>query len=102
MLKRSTIEIIQLSYIRPIFDYGGIVWDEYNQADELSLERVQVHAALIFSGAMKNTAIAKLYEETGWETLSKRREHQKLFCMYKIVICMIEYPHGTSPNVNHL
>ena len=75
-LKRLTLEIIYFSYIRPIFEYGGIVWDGCTQADELSLEIFQLDVALIVSGTMKNTHIAKLYEETGWKTLAKRREHQ--------------------------
>ena len=43
-----------------------------------------MEATHVVTGAMKNTAIDKLYEETGLETLEKRREHQKLILMYKI------------------
>ena len=63
----------------------AFVWDGCTQADELSLEIVQLVAAGIVSMAMKNPLIANLYEVTGWETLAKRREHQKLSWMYKIV-----------------
>ena len=34
---------------------------------------------------MYGTSIAKLYEETGWHTLAKRREKANLVFMYKIV-----------------
>ena len=49
------------------------------------LENVQLSAARIVTGAMHGTSIAKLYEETGWSTLAKRREISKLTLMYKLV-----------------
>ena len=48
------------------------------------LERVQLAAARIVTGATQNTEICLLYEETKWELLSNRREKHKLIQMYKI------------------
>ena len=91
ILDRRTLEIIYISYIRPILEYASIVWDGCTQGDEYRLENVQLAAARVVSGAMKTTPIVKLYEETGWESLSKRRETSKLIQMYKIV-------HNLTPN----
>ena len=84
-LDRDTLETIYKSFIRPILEYGSVVWDGCAQADEHQLENIQLAAARIVTGAMRTTANVKLYEETGWETLSKRRERNKLIFMYKIV-----------------
>ena len=77
--------------MRPILEYASIVWDGCTQGDENRLEGVQLTAARVVTGAMKTTPTVKLYEETGWEPLSKRREKSKLIQMYKIV-------HNLVPN----
>ena len=83
-LQRTTLEIIYFSYIRPLFEYGSVVWDGCSETNEQALEKVQLAAARVVTGALKSTPIEKIYEETGWETLAKRREHQKLVLLYKI------------------
>ena len=84
-LDRETLETIYKSFIRPIMEYGSVVWDGCAQADAKLLEDIQLTAARTVTGAMKTTPAAKLYEETGWETLEKRRERSKLTLMYKII-----------------
>ena len=93
-LDRETLEVIYTSFIRPLLEYGNVVWDNCAQTDEKLLEDLQLTAARIVSGAMRTTPNEKLYEETGWETLAKRRERSKLIIMYKIV-------HGLTPNYLH-
>ena len=61
------------------------MWSGCTEADALKLEDVQITAARIVTGAMHGTNINKLYEETGWHTLAKRRESAKLTLMYKMV-----------------
>ena len=39
-------------------------------------------SARVVTGALKSAPINKLYEETGWQTLAKRREYQKLILMF--------------------
>ena len=73
------------SYIKPILEYGDVVWDNNVQLLINKIENVQLEAARIVTGGTKLTSIKKLYEETGWKKLSGRREHHKLFLFYKIV-----------------
>lgn len=62
-----------------------MVWDGCTQADRDLLESIQLAAARVVTGAMSRTSHSKIYEETGWETLSERRRKQKLVLMFKIV-----------------
>ena len=84
-LDRKTLETIYTSFIRPILEYGSQVWSGCTVQDEEKLECIQLNAARIVTGAMHGTSTAKIYEETGWLTLSKRREISKLTLMYKLV-----------------
>ena len=84
ILDREALEIIYASFIRPIMEYGCTLWDGCTETDALKLERVQLTAARIITGAMLTTSNEKLYEETGLVTLAKRRETFKLTQMYKI------------------
>ena len=99
-LDRDTLETIYTSFIRPILEYGNVVWDGCTQDDAKLLEDIQMTAARIVTGAMKTTPIEKLYEETGWETLSKRRERSKQIMMYKIVHKLTpSYLYSFLPNI---
>ena len=85
ILDRIVLEKMYFSYVRPILEYGDVIWDNRTLALVNKLENVQTEAARIVTGGTKLTSVEKLYEETGWETLSKRREHHKLCLFYKIV-----------------
>ena len=91
-LDRSTLETIYTSFVRPILEYGSPVWNNCTVFDEEKLENIQLNAARIVTGAMYGTSNAKLYEETGWITLAKRREISKLTLMYKIVNKLVPEP----------
>jgi hypothetical protein len=80
-LNRFTLEKMYFSFIRPIMEYGDVVWD--TQINKI--ENVQSEAARIVTGGTKLTSIQKLCEETGWEKLLERREKHKLILLYKIV-----------------
>ena len=77
-LDRKTLEIIYISFIRPLMAYAGMVWDGCTQADAQRLEDIQLAAVRVISGAMRTTPSEKLYEETGLSTLATRRETSKL------------------------
>jgi hypothetical protein len=83
-LDRLSLERIYLGFIRPILEYGDIVWD--SQLEVLNaLDMVQKNAARIVVGATAKSSTQGLYNETSWEPLSKRREFHRLMLMYKIL-----------------
>jgi hypothetical protein len=68
------------SFIRPILEYGDVIWDSNIQylADKIEAMR-------IVTGGTKLTSIKKLYDETGWEKLTDRRTNHKLVLFHKMV-----------------
>jgi hypothetical protein len=85
ILNRFTLEKMYFSFIRPILEYGDVVWDTQTHYLINKIENVQTKAARIATGGTKLTSIQKLYEETGREKLLERREKHILILLYKIV-----------------
>ena len=83
-LDRLSLENFYLGFIRPLLEYGDIVWD--SPTDVLKpLEMVQRNAARVVIGATARSKTEGLYKETGWEPLDKRREFHRATLMYKII-----------------
>ena len=76
---------IYLSFIRPILEYGNVIWDNCTQNEANLLESVQVEAGRIITGLRVNSSRSTLYSELDWEPLYERREKQKLILLYKII-----------------
>ena len=84
-LNRRSLKTLYFSFIRPVLEYGNIVFSNCTQANDSDLEKVQLAAARAVIGARRFTSHSKIYDETGWETLAARRNKQKLVLMFKIV-----------------
>ena len=74
------MDILYKSFIRPLLEYGGIVWDGCGEQNELKLENVQYEAGRVVCGAIKGTVRDHVYGELGWELLSSRRYRRMGFC----------------------
>ena len=85
-LDRKSLEQIYLVFIRPQLEYGDIILDDCLQSEKQELEKIQIEAAIIATGATKLVSIAALYRETRWESLNERRRKHKLTWQYKYVI----------------
>ena len=83
-LDRRSLEKLYLSYIRPILEYGDIVWDNCLQQEKENLETLQIEAARVVTGARKRTRRQLLYRDTQWETLAERRNNHKLLMFHKM------------------
>ena len=90
-LNRKTLEILYISYIRPIVEYSDVAFDNISDGDNTRLERIQKRAGKTVSGAIKGTAYAKILSKLGWESLQARRERRKLILFADIV-------HGNAPS----
>ena len=90
-LNRLSLQTIYFSFIRPILEYGDVIWDNLSQALKNHLDKVQNKAERMVTGCTKLVAIADLIQESGWETLSERRRKHKLIFFYNKV-------HGLSPS----
>ena len=83
-LSRSQIESIYLSMIRPVLEYGSILFDNCSLSDEKCIENVQRRAAILCTGAMRRSNSALLMEEVGWDSLKNRRTISKLIFFFKL------------------
>ena len=50
-----------------------------------SVEKIQYQAGLAITGCWKGSSRDRLYEELGWESLSDRRNNNRIFQIYKII-----------------
>ena len=82
---RSSLELCYKSFVRPILEYGNILFDNCTVEESNSLESVQLEAARIATGGKKCTSHDYLYKELGWQTLKQRRTINKLFKLYCII-----------------
>ena len=64
------------------------MWGNCLQTDNDRLENLQLEAERIVTGLTVYSSRDPLYQETGWEKLSSRRERKKL-CL----ICTMDTPH---------
>ena len=84
LLDRKSLETIYISFIRPILEYGDVVWDNSTQQEKQDIEKIQIEAARIVTGTTKLVSIHSLFEETVWEALEPRRKNHKLTLFFKI------------------
>ena len=84
-IDRQSLERMYISFVRPVLEYGGPIWDNCNKEEKSNLESVQIEAMRIATGATKLCSIEKLYKDTGWEKLQTRHYKQKLQMFYKRV-----------------
>jgi hypothetical protein len=73
-----------MGFIRPLLEYGDIVWDSSSETLDL-LEKVQLNAARVIIGATARCSTQGLYDETAWQPLAVRRESHRLVLFYKIM-----------------
>ena len=86
MLPRKSLITIYKAFLRPLIDYGDIIYDQpKNEFLCEKIESVQYKVALAITGAIQGSSREKLYQELGFETLKSRRWYKRLCCMFKIM-----------------
>ena len=77
-----------LALVRPILEYGAVVWDPHLQKDIDKLERVQRSAARFIAGNYRTRTpgfVTKILDHHQLPTLQQRREDLRLTLYFKIV-----------------
>lgn len=90
---RKSLETIYFSFVRPLLEYADVVWDNCTQHEVNELEKFQLEASRIATGATRLVSLNLLYSDTGWETLASRRNKHKLVLFYKM--------YSVSSNISH-
>ena len=92
-LNRSILTSLYESLIRPLMEYGDVIWNNCYDRDSALLDSVQYEAARLVTGAIKGTSSTRLalYKELAWESLSSRRKLHILSQFYKIIKNLAPY-----------
>ena len=73
-LPRTSLSTIFKSFIRPLLDYGNIIYDRaYNTSFHHNIVSIQYNAVLAITGTVRGTSEEKLHQELGFESLQQRR-----------------------------
>ena len=73
-LPRNSLITIYKVFLRPLIDYGDIIYDQpSNDSFCEKLESIQYKAALAITGAIQETSRDWIYAELGLESLKDRR-----------------------------
>ena len=83
-LDRKSLETIYLTFIRPLLEYGDVLWDNCTKYEKEELDKIQNEAARIATGATKLVSLIPLSNEIKWESLEDRRNKHKLTLFYKM------------------
>ena len=84
-LDRKSLGIIYTAFIRPLLEYGRVIWDNCTQYEKQKLEKIQTEAARIATGTTKLVSLQSLYNERKWDPLEKKRNDIKLSLFFKMM-----------------
>ncbi|MCP3901156.1 MAG: reverse transcriptase family protein, partial [Desulfobacteraceae bacterium] len=84
-LSRKSLEIMYKSFVLPSMEYGNVVWGGSFANDISKLEKIQIDAMRLVTGATARSNINSLYNETCWLSVSQRHEQAVAIMMYKIL-----------------
>ena len=93
-LPRLVLERLYTTMIRPVLEYGDLIYDNAPNHLLRLIDQTQRRAALICTGAYRHTETTTLLRELSWQPLQDRRRGHKLITFYKIY-------HKIYPNYLH-
>ena len=82
---RKTLLQIYTCYIRPILEYGDVVWINLTMGDSEKLEDINRRAIRLAIGAKLGTKSSFLYQESALEKLTTGRRNSQIKMMFKIM-----------------
>ena len=84
LVPRHVLETLFTSMIRPVLEYGDVIFDCCTLEQEKLIEKVQRDAAIACTGAYRRTHHEDLLEELSWAPLKTRRHVHRLVVSYKM------------------
>ena len=83
LLYNIKLETLYVSYIRPLLEYGDVVWDNCNSALSDSLKLIHKRVGRIITGAILQTITEALYRELDRTSLKERRKSNSICLLHK-------------------
>ena len=81
----NTKKICYSTLVRPLLEYGGVVWDPHHITDREKIEKVQKRAARFVTGNynLENGNTKMNMQKLAWEPLEERRAKNKVVMLFK-------------------
>ena len=79
---RNSLLIFYTNFIRPLIEYGNVVYANVSIHDSNKLENIQNEAMRIITGAKCLSSNTALLKETGFKTLAKRRKSHNIIVFF--------------------
>ena len=73
-LDRNSLQVIYMSFIRPLLEYADVVWDNCAQYEKNEIEKIHNEAASIVTGAAKLVSIDFFKRNWLGKTIFKKQE----------------------------
>jgi len=90
---RQAKQAAYFALVRSTVEYSSAIWDPRLKKDKTNLEKINRRAARFVMQDYKQTSsVTSMLEKLEWPSLEKRREHQRLTTMYKIVHGLVAIP----------
>ena len=83
-MDRKSIEKMYVSFVCPVTEYCSVVWVGSYHSNLVKLERFQIDALRLITGATFRAIISELYEETKFFTIKPRTDIASLIMFYKM------------------
>ena len=100
-LDRRSLENMYKSFVRPVMEYGIVVWGGTYDTSLSKLEEINIKAMRIITGATEKSNIAKLSLETSISSVTERRDMAMLLMFYKVVNNLVpDYLSQLLPSAN--
>ena len=80
-LDRTLLETIYAAFIRPLIEYGDVIWDNCTLNEKQEPDKTQNEAARIATGATRLVSIAVLYKD--WIRWKRDKQITSLPCFIK-------------------
>ena len=83
-LDRYSLETMYTAFVLPTMEYGMVVWGGTYDIDFNKLEKIQIDALRLITGATARSNISLLYTESKMQTIAQRRDQAMLVMLYRI------------------
>ena len=84
-MSRRGLELCYLTFIRPVLEYGNVLYDSATNEDLEVLSKIEVEAMRVITGARKRCNLQALSNEFKWPDLEERRKNQKIVTLCKVI-----------------
>ena len=83
-LGRKSLEIFYFSFVRSVLEYGDVLFAGASSKDLNKINKIEIDAKRIITGATARSNIALLNIEIPWDCIEKRRSNHLLLMLYRI------------------